>query len=141
MKALSIRLGWAWLCAQGLKDIENRTWSTNFRGRFLIHAAGTMTRAEYDACFSSAVTIGTRGLYFPRFEDLERGGIVGVATLVACVPPAQRTSPWHIPGQFGFQLAEAKPLPFIPCKGALQFFDVPDDVVATLQPLLDAVEA
>lgn len=136
MKALSIRQGWAWLCAQGLKDIENRSWNTKFRGRFLIHASISMTRAEYDACFSSAVTIWIGGRYFPRFEEMERGGIVGVATLVAVVPPEQRTSPWHMPDQFGFQLAEPKPLPFIPCKGALQFFDVPDDVAATAESLL-----
>ena len=141
MKALSIRQGWAWLCAQGLKDIENRSWSTNFRGRFLIHASKGMTRAEYDACFSSAVAIGIGGRYFPRFEDMERGGIVGAATLVAVVPPELRTSPWHMAGQFGFQLAEAKPLPFIPCKGALQFFDVPDDVAAIAESLMHRTAA
>ncbi len=38
MKALSIRQPWAWLIANGYKDIENRSWRTNFRGEFLIHA-------------------------------------------------------------------------------------------------------
>jgi hypothetical protein len=36
---LSIRQPWAWLVAHGWKNIENRTWPTGFRGRFLIHAA------------------------------------------------------------------------------------------------------
>ncbi|MGF6440736.1 ASCH domain-containing protein [Paraburkholderia youngii] len=141
MKALSIRQGWAWLCAQGQKDIENRTWNTKFRGQFLIHASASMTRAGYDECFSSAMTIGIGGRYLPRFEDMERGGIVGVATLVAVVPPEQRTSPWHVPGLIGFQLADASPLPFIPCKGALQFFTVPDDVAATAGSLLSRIAA
>lgn len=39
MKALSIRQPWAWLIANGHKDIENRTSHTNFRGDFLIHAS------------------------------------------------------------------------------------------------------
>lgn len=43
MKALSIRQPWAWLILHGGKDIENRSWNTNFRGRFLIHAAAGMT--------------------------------------------------------------------------------------------------
>ncbi|MCG0445699.1 ASCH domain-containing protein [Pseudomonas aeruginosa] len=48
MKALSIRQPWAWLVANGHKDIENRDWATSFRGRFLIHAAKSMTRDEYE---------------------------------------------------------------------------------------------
>lgn len=39
MKALSIKQPWASLIAHGIKDIENRTWKTNFRGRIYIHAS------------------------------------------------------------------------------------------------------
>ncbi|WP_206002040.1 ASCH domain-containing protein [Paraburkholderia aromaticivorans] len=42
MKALSIRQPWAWLIVKGHKDIENRTWSTRFRGRVLIHAGARL---------------------------------------------------------------------------------------------------
>lgn len=37
MKALSVKNPWAWLICAGYKNIENRTWKTNFRGRILIH--------------------------------------------------------------------------------------------------------
>ncbi|MBB2951990.1 ASCH domain-containing protein [Sphingobacterium sp. JUb56] len=40
MKALSIKQPWASLIAYGIKDIENRTWKTKFRGRIYIHASG-----------------------------------------------------------------------------------------------------
>jgi len=40
MKALSIKQPWASLIAHGIKDIENRTWRTHFRGRIYIHASG-----------------------------------------------------------------------------------------------------
>lgn len=40
MKALSIKQPWASLIAHGIKNIENRTWKTNFRGRIYIHASG-----------------------------------------------------------------------------------------------------
>ena len=49
MKALAIRQPWAWLVIYGSKTIENRTWRTQYRGRFLVHAAKGMTRKEYDA--------------------------------------------------------------------------------------------
>lgn len=44
MKAITIKQPWASLIVSGLKDIENRTWKTNFRGRVLIHAGKTRER-------------------------------------------------------------------------------------------------
>lgn len=37
-KALSVKQPWAELICLGIKDIENRTWKTNFRGRVYVHA-------------------------------------------------------------------------------------------------------
>lgn len=39
MKALSIKQPWASLITYGIKDIENRTWRTHFRGKIYIHAS------------------------------------------------------------------------------------------------------
>ncbi|MGH2666094.1 ASCH domain-containing protein [Flavobacterium sp.] len=47
MKALSIKQPWASLIAHGIKDIENRKWKTNFRGRIYIHASGQITKGLY----------------------------------------------------------------------------------------------
>ena len=41
MKAISIKQPWASLIVHGIKDIENRTWATKYRGKVLIHASGT----------------------------------------------------------------------------------------------------
>lgn len=38
MKTISIRQPWASLICAGIKDVENRTWKTNYRGKLLIHA-------------------------------------------------------------------------------------------------------
>lgn len=116
--ALSIRQPWAWLIVQGYKDIENRGWVTGKRGPFLIHAAKGMTRPEYAAAMMVA---RGNGVTIPAFEDLERGGIVGMADLVGCVSREETASPWFF-GPVGFQLANARPLTFRPCKGALGFF-------------------
>lgn len=41
MKTLSVRQPWASLLVCGLKDIENRTWASNFKGRIMIYASST----------------------------------------------------------------------------------------------------
>jgi hypothetical protein len=148
MKALSIRQPWAWLVVRPdlvgearasaiergeLKDIENRTWPTRYRGRVLIHASKGMTRAEYDDVEEFLTYDVNSGIALPERSALERGGIVGVATITDCVASMRRSSPWHIEGQHGFHIADARPLPFVECKGALGFFDVPPDVAETLR--------
>ena len=138
MKALSIRQPWAWLIVNGHKDIENRSWPTKFRGRVLIHASQGMTRAEYDDVddwlhFGGPSTLPN--IDMPPRAQLERGGIVGVATITDCVPPARKSSPWHMEGAFGFQIADARSLPFVECKGALLFFEIPHDVAAQLRQM------
>lgn len=118
MKALSIRQPWAWLIIHGGKDIENRLWHTAVRGPVLIHASTKMTKEEYAAAYEVALQ---NNVELPAFDDLERGGIVGMATITACV--TQSASPWFF-GPHGFVLAKPKPLKFHECKGALNFFAV-----------------
>lgn len=120
MRALSIRQPWAWLILNAGKDIENRNWSTAFRGRFLIHASKGMTRYEYENAPIHIVDL-------PDFDELQRGGIVGSVELVDCVSDSD--SEWFF-GEYGFLLRDPKPLPFIPYKGKLGFFDVPDEMVS-----------
>lgn len=151
VKALSIRQPWAWLIVRpdlagaaraaaiesfDLKDIENRTWPTRLRGRFLIHASKSMTRAEYDdvEAFLDYCEID---IALPPQEKLDRGGIVGAATITDCLPSVKRTSRWHMDGQWGFRLEDVKAVPFVECKGALQFFDVPADVATQLRQMHD----
>jgi hypothetical protein len=38
MNGLSIRQPWAWLIVNGHKDVENRSWHTDFRGRVYVQA-------------------------------------------------------------------------------------------------------
>lgn len=121
MKALSIRQPWAWLIVQGYKDIENRNWSSGYTGPLLIHAGKGMTRADYDAC--DLFVRGFATIDLPAYEELQRGGIVGQVNMTGCV--SYSDSPWFV-GQYGFEFTDRKPLPFVPCKGALGFFTVPD---------------
>ena len=138
MITLSIRQPWAWLIIRpdltgaardewlrspGRKDIENRSWATAFRGRLLVHAGKGMTRAEYESAADLALSLGQR---VPNPEDLQRGGVIGSVELADCV--TESASGWFF-GEYGFVLRDPRPLPFVPWKGQLSFFDVPRDAL------------
>jgi len=115
MRALSIRQPWAWLIVNGHKDIENRSWRTNYRGPFFIHAGLKVEKEVYDQLAD----------YFdiqpPAPSEIERGGIVGESTILDCVE--NHNSPWFF-GPYGFVLGDCRPLPFRPMRGRLGFFPV-----------------
>lgn len=121
MRTLSIRQPWAWLILNAGKDVENRDWPTKYRGLVLIHAGKGMTRDEYENADDCAAMCAPL-IDMPPFEALERGGVVGIAEIVDCV--TESASPWFF-GPYGFVLRNARPLPFMPWRGQLGFFDVP----------------
>lgn len=129
MKTLSIMQPWAWLIVNGHKDIENRQWQpTNpglrFRGKVLIHAGMKVDGGKREYPDFRADMLETHGITIPAFEELQLGGIVGMAEIVDCV--TQSDSPWFF-GTYGFVISRARTLPFMPCKGQLGFFDVTYD--------------
>lgn len=124
MRALSVRQPWAWLIVNGHKDVENRDWSCGYRGPLLIHAGKTLTHKYHRE--QQQVIADVFGIVLPAWDQLPRGGIVGVATLVDVVDDSD--SPWftgRVDGGCGWVLRDARPLPFYPCAGALGFFNVP----------------
>lgn len=127
-RALSIRQPWAWAIINAGKDIENRNWKTAFRGPVCIHAAKGMTEREWEEAMAfidnafpvSLVSQIGRRRSASGSLDAKRGGIIGVAEIVDCVDASD--SPWFF-GRYGFVLRNARPVEFIPVKGALGFFD------------------
>jgi hypothetical protein len=118
MKALSIRQPWAWLIVHGGKDVENRTWHTKLRGRFLVHASAGMTSNEFTRAL---LFCSERGLPMPDRDDMMRGGIIGSVELFDSVDHSN--SPWYT-GDKAFLLRDPRPIEFIPLKGQLGFFDI-----------------
>lgn len=146
MKAISVKQPWATLITHGFKDIENRTWMTRQRGTVLIHASKGMTYGEWENAISFArpmllaamkcdATLEAKLDTLLGYKEQQRGGIVGMVDIVDCVTSS--ASPWYM-GEVGFVLANARPLPFTPYKGALGFFEVPD---ALARGLIDAAMA
>ena len=111
-KALSIRQPWAWLIAHGYKDIENRTWHTNFKGNFYIHSPLKVDDLAYEIFKATNIPV-------PNIEQLKTGGIVGKATIIDCVTESK--SPWF-QGPYGFIISNPKPIKFTKVRGNQLFF-------------------
>lgn len=116
MKAISIRQPWASLIVAGVKDIENRSWPTTFRGRILIHAA---QKIDTDAL----ELVRRMGLGSQFIESIKEytGGVIGEVEITDCVKESK--SQWF-EGPYGFVLKDAKILPFKKCRGMLGIFDI-----------------
>jgi len=120
MHALSIQQPWAWLIANGHKDVENRTWPTNFRRTFLIHAGKKFDLNGYQAV-QQLIATKNLPIVLPARSAFDLGGIVGAAEVHGCVTHHQ--SLWFF-GPYGFLIRNAEPLPFEPMRGQLNFFQV-----------------
>jgi len=125
LPALSVRQPWSWLICHSFKDVENRGWSTGFRGELLIHAG-----LRFDLEGYAWVRDVFPEIPLPDRNAFERGGIVGSATLTACV--TESDSPWFF-GDYGFVFADPRSCALWPCRGMLGFFDVTAEVEAALR--------
>jgi hypothetical protein len=118
IKALSIKQPYPHHIFHDGKDVENRDWPTKGRGWFIVHAGKT-----------------TDGALPKALGDLPLGGIVGMARIIDCVEAMN--SPWFF-GRYGFVLADAFPVPLIPCRGMLGFFMPPQEALDQLVAALRA---
>lgn len=124
MRALSIKQPWASLIITGRKTIELRSWSTPYRGRFLVCASAQAARE--------------RALW-PNL-DAPLGVAVGIVELVdvrdavprdakaACAPPNEGERVWlPSPGEKAWLLRSARAITPFPLKGKLGWMNVPGD--------------
>ena len=129
MKALSIKQPWAWAIIHAGKDVENRTWTTNYRGPLLIHASKTFDFCGYIWLVENAICNEKIHLCIddvPSQEGFQMGGIIGMVNLKKMVRSTDY-SPWMF-GPWGWVFENPKPIEFIPYKGRLGLFDVPNNM-------------
>lgn len=125
MKALSIWQPWAWLIVAGIKDIENRGWSTSYRGPLLIQAG---KKVDAEAMSLLPQWAEEDGFELPDLSELRQGGIVGVTRLCNIISDSE--SPWAAEGKQHWVLRSARELPFTPWQGQQGLFDIPYDLVS-----------
>lgn len=136
MRCISLWQPWASAVALGLKRIETRHWSTNYTGRFAIHAAKRWTADERDTAAMFAE------LYDLRLATPPLGAIVATARLVRCdrseailrrgITEMEEAFGNYGPGRYGWILDDiamlSDPVPF---RGSQGFFEVPDELLRT----------
>jgi len=125
MKALSIKQPWASLIANGFKDIENRTWKTNFRGKIYIHAPNSPS-------FTGAYRLNLPEGFWMGLSEIERNivllssrrsAIIGEVEIVDCINDSK--SIWAMENHWHWVLknAELYKDPILNVKGKLSFWE------------------
>lgn len=104
-RALTVRQPWASLIIAGLKDVENRSKPTSYRGTLLIHAGlGTDTGA-----------MAEHGHLLGAYPA---GVFLGTVDLVDCV--CRSASPWAVDGYWHWILENPRPAAgLVPASGQL----------------------
>jgi len=114
MKALSIKQPWASLIAHGIKDIENRTWKTHFRGRIYIHSSAKDSGSLYELLNDKQIeAMSNHWTAAPPFPDRPLSAIIGEVDIIDCV--MNHPSIW------------AEKTPFCPITGLRFFMDIEDE--------------
>lgn len=131
VRALTVRQPWAWAITCGAKTVENRTWSTRYRGPLVIHAGARIDLLGFtDPLIWRTAEEQTlaAGLTFPTAQGRVKrllsaaGHVTGAFTATTtladvhpddgqcCTPWAQRS---HLIGRpvFHWVLADTRPLP------------------------------
>lgn len=152
MKALTVKQPWAWAIAHGQKDVENRRWTTSYRGLLAIHAGAAWDEGGgWDRRVIQAVLhYGQPAGHFDpplKVEGFTHSGdpiallrephrfVPGAVIAVADLIDVTRDDPsgWAEPDQFHWRLANVRRLDQpIPAKGALGLWTLPYEIEAAV---------
>lgn len=124
MKAITIKQPWASLIVSGLKDIENRTWKTNFRGRVLIHAGKSVSKNGWREMNQKQIDAAANtNMIGAKFDELTFGAILGSVEVVDCVQ--NHPSLWAEKGVWNWVLANPVMFdkPILGVNGKLSFWE------------------
>lgn len=122
--AISIKQPWAWAILHAGKDVENRTWRTNYEGPIIIHDGKKIDK-------DGLKWMKEHGIEVPN--DLPTGCYLGKVDIVGCRSlrsfKRARNSKWAS-GPVCWELknpqAFDKPIPGL---GRLGVFKVPEEIV------------
>jgi hypothetical protein len=124
MKAITVKQPWAYLICAGIKDVENRSWRSKYRGRILIHAGSKIIQPQF-AIFGQA---DIREIEFAKAVGIveEKGltsAVIGSVEIVDCAQ--NHPSIWAEKGVWHWVLKN--PIlfknPILNVKGKLSFWE------------------
>ena len=142
VKVISIRQPWASLVIMGIKDVENRTWTTPYRGPIYIHASQKFDSGAMDYLeeFGDDLLDNDVNNILRILPEQPRGALIGRVTLKEIVPfdeyNVDALSRWHFDDNFGWYLTDPEVLKTpIPMKGRLGLYsiEVPSSALRTVR--------
>jgi hypothetical protein len=131
VRVLTVRQPHAYLLIHGspnagIKDVENRSQLTHYRGTLLIQASAKVDQDAYADYIAE-------GIKLPPADELVTGAIIGSVQVTGCVNDSR--SRWAIPGyQHWLTAAPRTANPVIPIKGQLSIYPAPDGWQASFRP-------
>lgn len=129
IRALSVHQPWAHAIMHLGKNVENRTWGTEWRGWLVIHASKAIKSYDREARLDWK---GLYGVELPEADKMTFGAILGAVKLVDVAKwvPASR---WSEYGSVKWILEDPRPLEKpIPFRGRQGLFALPEDVEKTI---------
>ena len=135
MKALSMTQPWAQALFLGLKHYETRSWSTNYRGELLIHAAKGFPKYAKDfAMTERSLGRGNARLAFGAIiGKVELVNIHRVESIALNSNSIERLYGDYSSGRFAWEFINPVLLSLpIPYRGQLSVFDVDDKILSGL---------
>ena len=127
IRCLAVRQPWAWAIMSGAKDIENRSWSTDYRGPIAILASSMKTEVNQ---------IAKAGKLPPR--DFVYSALIGMVDLVDVVPMSEalEANPWAW-GPYCWRVAKPRLFPEpIPAKGKLMLYAIQEELAERVRPAI-----
>lgn len=132
VRILSIRQPYVWAILAGHKRVENRSWSTPYRGPVLLHAS---LRLDQEGAHWMQADMRLR---VPA--ELPVGGVIGVCTLVDVIEEdkGRRFGPWFC-GPYGWVLRDPVALREpVGLAGKLKLWKASPEVIAAVNQQLPA---
>lgn len=125
MKALTVKQPWAELIVAGIKDIENRTWRINYRGRVLIHSALSVVPREDLLVYPLPALKRAIGESCECEDEYQTGAIIGSVEITDCV--MNHPSEWAERGVWNWVLSNPQKYekPIRNVRGKLSIWEYP----------------
>lgn len=131
--ALSCHQPWATLLCAGIKDIENRKWSTDYRGRLFIVAStgndvGVLRHNLLPQPCMQVINEHMQKGELPAFNEYPQSAVIGYVEIKNCTQE-RVSSPWGNSDVFNWEVGDAYIFDEPQCvgiKGQFHIFDIPE---------------
>jgi hypothetical protein len=132
VRALTLQRPWGWAIMRLSKDVENRSWATNFRGPLLIHQG---KQADPDATYFPPLVAAADLAGSDPGADAS-GVILGWVHLTGCHQESVGCCPsrWAIPGVWHWTLERPRPLATpVTARGSQGLWTPSDDLLTAVR--------